>query len=59
MVCVLLPAVMLVMGSRTWWLPRWLDRLLPHISVEGGDHAPAPPAAPAPTGGALPEPGSA
>jgi putative drug exporter of the RND superfamily len=35
MVCVLLPAVMLLMGSRTWWLPRWLDRVLPHISVEG------------------------
>ena len=35
MVCVLLPAVMLLMGSRTWWLPRWLDRVLPRISVEG------------------------
>jgi putative drug exporter of the RND superfamily len=35
MVCVLLPAVMLLMGGRTWWLPRWLDRVLPHISVEG------------------------
>jgi putative drug exporter of the RND superfamily len=35
MVCVLLPAVMLLMGRRTWWLPRRLDRYLPHISVEG------------------------
>jgi RND superfamily putative drug exporter len=35
MVCVLLPAVMLLMGSRTWWVPRWLDRILPHISLEG------------------------
>ncbi|MDQ3741066.1 MAG: MMPL family transporter [Actinomycetota bacterium] len=35
MVCVLLPAVMLLMGERTWWLPRRLDRFLPHISVEG------------------------
>jgi putative drug exporter of the RND superfamily len=35
MVCVLLPAVMLLMGHRTWWLPRRLDRFLPHISVEG------------------------
>ena len=33
MVCVLLPAVMLLMGRRTWWLPRRLDRLLPHIST--------------------------
>jgi putative drug exporter of the RND superfamily len=35
MVCILLPAVMLVMGSRSWWLPRWLDRALPDISIEG------------------------
>jgi RND superfamily putative drug exporter len=35
MVCVLLPAVMLLCGRRTWWLPRRLDRVLPHISVEG------------------------
>jgi putative drug exporter of the RND superfamily len=48
MVCVLLPAVMLLMGSRTWWVPRWLDRLLPDISLEGpkpshaGDPSPEP-----------------
>ena len=41
MVCVLLPAVMLLMGRRTWWLPRRLDRVLPHISVEG-EPAPSP-----------------
>jgi RND superfamily putative drug exporter len=35
MVCVLLPAVMMLMGSRTWWMPRWLDRALPRINVEG------------------------
>jgi RND superfamily putative drug exporter len=35
MVCVLLPAVMLLMGRHTWWLPRWLDRALPDISIEG------------------------
>jgi putative drug exporter of the RND superfamily len=40
MVCVLLPAVMLLMGSRTWWLPRWLDRVLPDISIEGPKAAP-------------------
>ena len=38
MVCVLLPAVMVLMGHRTWWLPRRLDRVLPHISVEGEQH---------------------
>ncbi len=35
MVVVLLPAVMLLMGKHTWWLPRWLDRILPHLDVEG------------------------
>ena len=40
MVCILLPAVMLLCGSRTWWLPRRLDRVLPHISVEGPKPAP-------------------
>jgi RND superfamily putative drug exporter len=49
MVCVLLPAVMLLMGGRTWWLPRWLDRFLPHISVEGEQHPQHPsPTDPAP-----------
>jgi putative drug exporter of the RND superfamily len=23
------------MGDANWWLPRWLDRALPHIDVEG------------------------
>jgi RND superfamily putative drug exporter len=29
---------MLLMGRRTWWLPAWLDRVLPHLDVEGGSH---------------------
>ena len=33
--CVLLPAVLELLGPRTWWLPRWLDRRLPHINIEG------------------------
>ncbi len=28
---VLLPAIMRIMGPRAWWLPKWLDRRLPHI----------------------------
>jgi putative drug exporter of the RND superfamily len=50
MVCVLLPAVMLLMGRRTWWLPRRLDRILPDISIEGPKHVPSaqPSAAPHP-----------
>ena len=35
-VVILLPAVMLLMGKHTWYLPRWLDRILPHLDVEGG-----------------------
>lgn len=30
---VLLPALMLLMGDRVWWLPRWLQRSLPKVSV--------------------------
>jgi RND superfamily putative drug exporter len=33
--CVLLPAVLELLGPRTWRLPRWLDRALPHINIEG------------------------
>lgn len=28
-------AVLVVLGDKAWWLPGWLDRLLPHIDVEG------------------------
>jgi RND superfamily putative drug exporter len=31
----IVPAVMSLLGRRAWWLPRWLDRLLPHVDVEG------------------------
>jgi RND superfamily putative drug exporter len=31
----LVPATMELLGDRNWWLPRWLDRILPHINVEG------------------------
>jgi RND superfamily putative drug exporter len=31
----LIPAAMAVFGDRAWWLPRWLDRLLPDLDVEG------------------------
>ena len=30
---VLLPALMLLLGERVWWLPRWLDRVLPRLNV--------------------------
>lgn len=31
----LVPAVLALLGKRAWWLPKWLDRLLPHVDVEG------------------------
>ena len=26
---------MRLLGERAWWLPRWLDRILPDVDVEG------------------------
>ncbi|MFI5099429.1 MAG: MMPL family transporter [Actinomycetes bacterium] len=31
---ILIPSVMTIFGKANWWLPAWLERLLPHISVE-------------------------
>ncbi|MEU1727662.1 MMPL family transporter [Nonomuraea sp. NPDC005692] len=31
----LVPATMVLLGRANWWCPRWLDRLLPNLSVEG------------------------
>ncbi|MFC8513464.1 MMPL family transporter [Streptomyces sp. NPDC057257] len=31
----LVPAVLALLGDRAWWLPKWLDRILPRIDVEG------------------------
>ena len=53
----LVPAVLALLGERAWWLPRWLDRLLPTFDVEGEGLAhqlrlqdwPAPDAGPGPT----------
>jgi len=28
------PAVMLLLGESNWWFPRWLDRILPHVTVD-------------------------
>ena len=33
---VLVPATMALLGRWNWWLPGWLDRILPGVSVEGG-----------------------
>ncbi|QYH18933.1 MMPL family transporter [Corynebacterium aquatimens] len=31
----LVPATMFLLGRSTWWMPRWLDRILPEVDVEG------------------------
>ncbi len=35
----LVPATMELMGDWNWWLPGWLERLVPRISIEGAEHA--------------------
>ncbi|MGZ4642286.1 MAG: MMPL family transporter [Blastococcus sp.] len=41
----LVPAVLALVGRAAWWLPRWLDRLLPDLDIEGAKLAAARPAA--------------
>ena len=42
--CLLVPAIMELLGRRAWWLPSWLDRRLPRIAIESPDaiHVPEP-----------------
>jgi RND superfamily putative drug exporter len=35
--CLLVPAVMILVGNANWYIPRWLERILPHISIEGAE----------------------
>jgi RND superfamily putative drug exporter len=46
---VLVPATMELLGEANWWLPRWLDRILPHLAVDAPAAEPA--GVPAPVGG--------
>jgi RND superfamily putative drug exporter len=50
---ILVPATMELLGDRNWWIPKWLDRILPKIDVEGHhrEHLDVPPPPP----GAAPE----
>ncbi|MGE7435758.1 MMPL family transporter [Kitasatospora sp. NPDC001175] len=58
---ILVPSTMVLLGTGNWWLPGWLDRLLPHVDIEGDGHydgpasqpgEPAPAARPAGVGAA-------
>jgi len=31
----IVPAIMSLLGDKAWWIPKWLDKHLPHISIEG------------------------
>jgi putative drug exporter of the RND superfamily len=47
--CVLVPSAMELMGEANWWLPRWLDRVIPRVGLETEDALPPlPEPAPAP-----------
>jgi RND superfamily putative drug exporter len=52
---VIVPSTMELLGDANWWLPGWLDRILPHLDVEGPaleDVEPTPPAPEPVTSGA-------
>jgi RND superfamily putative drug exporter len=36
--CLLVPARMASLGKANWYLPHWLGRILPHISIEGEEY---------------------
>jgi len=36
--CLLVPAIMVLLGRWAWWLPRWMERWMPRISIEGEDY---------------------
>ena len=38
----IVPSTMELLGARNWWLPAWLDRILPNLNVEGSHPEPAP-----------------
>ena len=35
--CLLVPALMVLMGKHNWYMPRWLDRIVPQVSIEGAE----------------------
>jgi putative drug exporter of the RND superfamily len=38
---VLVPAVLQLLGNANWWIPGWLDRILPHWEMEPPSVTPA------------------
>ena len=31
----LVPATMFLLGRATWWLPKWMDKVMPSLDIEG------------------------
>jgi RND superfamily putative drug exporter len=40
---ILVPAIMSLLGAHAWWMPRWLEPVLPHLHLEGSEAAAAQP----------------
>jgi putative drug exporter of the RND superfamily len=36
--CLLVPAVMVLLGKRAWWMPSWMERVVPKFSIEGEEY---------------------
>jgi RND superfamily putative drug exporter len=53
--CLLVPALMTMLGKLNWYMPKWLDRVVPNLSIEGAEYFAARDAA-APAATAEPEP---
>ncbi len=42
---ILVPSIMALLDARAWWMPRWLEPIVPHLQLEGST-GPAAPVAP-------------
>src|SRR5215469_14081103 len=38
---ILVPSVMALLDARAWWMPRWLEPIVPHLQLEEGSATPA------------------
>ena len=36
---ILVPAVMALLGRAAWWMPRWMEPIVPHLQLEGSEAA--------------------
>jgi putative drug exporter of the RND superfamily len=39
---ILVPSVMTLLGAKAWWMPKFLEPVVPHLQLEGGDAPPEP-----------------